>query len=106
VFTFVHRRAQDDERRRLARSVRGYAQAEREEYHRAGVLELGSVAARTALYEQIAERLEGTDGPLPAEPLERLRALIAEPPPIRDYGPRAEERNTRIAAILADLGER
>lgn len=103
MFTFVHRRTESHERRRLARSVRAYAQAEREEYHRAGVLELGSVTARATLYEQVAERLEAAEDTLPVEPLERLRALIAEPPPVRDYGVRAEERNARIAAILADL---
>jgi hypothetical protein len=83
--------------------VRAYAQAEHEQYHRAGVLELDSVSVRAALYERIAERLEDAAGPLAAEGLRRLEDLIAEAPPMRDYGPRAQDRNELIAAILAAL---
>jgi hypothetical protein len=78
---------------------------EHEQYHRAGVLELESVSARAALYEQIAERLENTTRPLSEEGLRRLENLVAQVPPMRDYGPRAQGRNALIAAILADLEE-
>jgi hypothetical protein len=105
VLTFVHRRSAARERRRLARLVRAYAQAEHEQYHRAGVLELDSISARAALYERIAERLEDTAHPLANQGLSRLEDLIAETPPVRDYGPRAQGRNALIAAILADLEE-
>ena len=105
MLTFVHLRSAARERRRLARLVRAYAQAEHEQYHRAGVLELESVSARAALYEQIAERLEDTARPVSEEGLRRLEDLVAEVPPVRDYGPRAQGRNALIAAILADLEE-
>jgi hypothetical protein len=105
MFTFVQRRSIARERRRLAREVRAYAQTEHEQYHRAGVLELDSVSARAALYERIAERLENAASPLAAEGLRRLEDLMAEAPPVRDYGPRAQDRNELIAAILADLEE-
>jgi cell fate (sporulation/competence/biofilm development) regulator YmcA (YheA/YmcA/DUF963 family) len=85
--------------------VRAYAQAEHEQYHRAGVLEFDSVSARAALYERIAARIEDTARPLAEEGLRRLEDLIAEIPPVRDYGPRAQDRNELIAAILADLEE-
>jgi hypothetical protein len=105
VFTFVQRRTAARERRRLAREVRAYSHAEHEQYHRAGVLELDSVAARAALYERIAERIEDISRPLAEEGLRRLENLIGESPPVRDYGPRAQDRNELIAAILADLEE-
>jgi hypothetical protein len=105
MFTFVQRRSVARERRRLAREVRAYAQTEHEQYHRAGILELDSVSARAALYERIAERLEDAACPLAAEGLRRLEDLIGEAPPVRDYGPRAQDRNELIAAILADLEE-
>jgi hypothetical protein len=93
MFTFVQRRSVARERRRLAREVRAYAQAEHEQYHRAGVLELDSVAARAALYERIAERIEDISRPLAEESLRRLEHLIGESPPVRDYGPRRAETN-------------
>jgi len=105
MFTFVQRRSVTRGRRRLAREVRANAQVEHEQYHRAGVLELDSVSARAALYERIAELLEDAARPLAGEGLRRLEDLIAEAPPVRDYGPRAQDRNELIAAILADLEE-
>lgn len=33
----------------------------------------------------------------------RLERLLAEPPPFRDYGVAAKERNARIESILRDL---
>jgi hypothetical protein len=90
-------------RRRLAGAVRRHAHDERERCHRAGVIEFASVAARTALYERIAERLEELDHPVAACGVGRLERLLAEPPPFRDYGPRARARNARIESILADL---
>jgi cell fate (sporulation/competence/biofilm development) regulator YmcA (YheA/YmcA/DUF963 family) len=105
MFTFGQRRSVARERRRLAREVRAYAQAEHEQYHQAGVLELDSVAARAALYERVAERIEDISRPVAEESLRRLENLIAESPPVRDYGPRAQDRNELIAAILADLEE-
>jgi hypothetical protein len=103
VFTFVRRRSAARQRLRLARAVRDYAHAERDLYHRAGVLEFASVASRAALYERIVDRLEQTDHALADEALRRLEGLIAESPPVRDYGPRAAERNARIASILDSL---
>lgn len=106
MFTSARRHSVSRERLRLARAVRGYAQSEREQYHRAGVLELGSVSTRASLYEQIAERIEDADRPLSETGLQRLEGLLAVAPPMRDYGPRAAERNAHIASILADLEER
>jgi hypothetical protein len=106
VFTFAQRHTQARERRRLARAVRDYAEAERQQYHRAGVLELESVAARAALYERIVALLESGESPVAEAAVRRLESLIAATPPMRDYGPRAEERNSQIASILADLDAR
>lgn len=88
---------------RLARAVRRHARDEREHRHRGGVIEFASIAARTALYERIAERLEDLDLPVAAPGVGRLERLLAEPPPFRDYGPAAKERNGRIESILVDL---
>jgi hypothetical protein len=90
-------------RSRLARAVRRHARDERDRCHRAGVIEFASVAARTALYERIAERLEELDRPVAASGVGRLERLLAEPPPFRDYGLPAKDRNARIESILADL---
>jgi hypothetical protein len=90
-------------RTRLARALRAYARDEREESHRSAVIELGSVAERTALLEDLLRRLENTARPVSNAGLEQVERLLAEPLPFRDYGPRAEQRNQRIAAILADL---
>jgi hypothetical protein len=93
----------DRKRRRLARAVRRYARAEHEQYHRGGVVELASIGARAELYQRIADRLEA-DGPLAARVLAELEHLLAEAPPVRDYGAAAQARNARIAGILAGLG--
>jgi hypothetical protein len=90
-------------RRRLARAARSRAREERDHCHRGGVIEFASVARRTALYERIAVRLEELDRPVARRGVERLERLLAEPPPFRDYGLAANERNTRIASILHDL---
>jgi hypothetical protein len=90
-------------RQRLARAVRRHARDEREHRHRAGVIEFASIAARTALYERIAERLEDLDLPVAARGVARLERLLAEPAPFRDYGPRAKARNACIESVLADL---
>jgi hypothetical protein len=58
---------------------------------------------RLELYEQLAERVGDRRAPLPADGLAELSVLLEEEPPIRDYGPRAGERNERIATILAQL---
>jgi hypothetical protein len=91
------------ERRRLARVVRRHARAERDDYHRGDVIEFDSIAIRTALYELIARVLEDLDRPLAKDGLSELESLLAEPPPFRDYGPNAQARNDRIAAILDKL---
>jgi hypothetical protein len=90
-------------RRRLAGAVRKRAREEREHCHRGGVIEFASVARRTALYERIAERLEELDRPVGALGVGRLEHVLAEPPPFRDYGLAAKERNARIESILCDL---
>jgi hypothetical protein len=90
-------------RRRLARAVRRHARNEREHLHRGGVIEFRSIAARTALYEGIAARLEDLDLPVAVRGIESIERLLAEPAPFRDYGPRAWARNARIGSVLADL---
>jgi hypothetical protein len=55
------------------------------------------------LYERIAKRLEKLDYPVAYRAVEGLERLLAEPPPFRDYGPAAKERNARIESILVDL---
>jgi hypothetical protein len=90
-------------RRRLADAVRRRAYEEREHCHRGGVIEFASVARRTALYERIAERLQELDRPVGALEVGRLERVLAEPPPFRDYGLAAQERNTRIESILRGL---
>ena len=91
------------ERRKLAQSIRRYSREESEQNHRAGVIQLGTLAARATLYERIGKRLEDADHELSEQGLRDLRLLLSEAPPVRDYGPRAGERNARIAAILAEL---
>jgi hypothetical protein len=90
-------------RRRLARELRAYARNEREQSHRASVIELSSVAQRAALLEDLIRRLEDVSRPVSRAGLERLEELLAEPLPFRDYGPRAALRNERIARILVQL---
>jgi hypothetical protein len=91
------------ERRRLSRAVRTRAHEEREHCHRGGVIEFASVARRTALYEGIADRLEELDRPISALGIGQLERLLAEPPPYRDYGAVAKERNARIELVLRAL---
>jgi len=76
---------------------------ERDVFHRASVIEFGSIAARTALYERIAQRLEDTAQPIAPAGVRRLEQLLDEPPPVRDYGPRARALNGHIESILAEL---
>jgi hypothetical protein len=90
-------------RRQLAAKVRRRSHEEREQLHRAGVVELDSVRIRTALYEVIAARLENVVNPIPDKALDQVEQLLAEPPPVRDYGTRARDRNERIAAVVAAL---
>ena len=80
-----------------------YALAEREHFHRASVVEFDTVSERSALYERIADRLRDLDRPLPEDARRDLERLLAEPPPVRDYGLNAVRRNERIAAVLAEL---
>jgi hypothetical protein len=103
VLTIARWRAPSRERRHLSRAVQRYALAEREHFHRAGVVEFHTVAERSALYEQIVDRLRDLERPLPEDALRRLQLILSEPPPVRDYGLRAEQRNARIASVLADL---
>jgi hypothetical protein len=103
VQTISRWRAPARERRRLARAVTRYAREERERYHRGGVLEFETLAARSALYDQIAQVLEDSGSDISKVAMGRLRLLLAEQPPVRDYGVRAQERNDFITAILADL---
>jgi len=93
------------ERLRLARATRSLAEAERNEFHRGRVLELGAVARRVELLERIARLLEDTKREVTPEGAAAVARLVAQTPPVRDYGPAAQERNEQIAAILAELGE-
>lgn len=90
-------------RRRLACAARSRAREERDHCHRGGVIEFASIARRTALYGKIADWLEELDRPVARRGVERLERLLGEPPPFRDYGLAAQERNARIASILRDL---
>ena len=96
-------RAPARERRRLARAVTRYAYQEGEKNHRAGILEFQTLATRSALYDEITAALRDSDCDISQAAIGRLRLLLAEQPPVRDYGPRALERNDHIAAILDDL---
>jgi hypothetical protein len=103
VVTIARWRACGRERRRLTREVQRYAHAEREHFHQASVVEFNTVARRSDLYGQIAERLRDLDRPLPEDARRELELILSEPPPVRDYGLNAEKRNERIAAVLAEL---
>jgi hypothetical protein len=92
------------ERSRLARATRALAQAERNEFHHGRVLELGTVARRVELLERIARLLENTMLDVTPDGVVEVERLVHETPRVRDYGPAAQDRNERIAAILADLG--
>src|SRR5262245_3216826 len=84
-------------RRRLAAAVRRRSREEHEQLHHGGVVELDSVRIRAALYVVIAERLEDLAQPAAPGALVEVEGLLAEPPPVRDYGMRARGRNERIA---------
>jgi hypothetical protein len=92
------------DRLRLARATRALAQAERTEFHRGGVLELGTVAARVDLLDRVVRLLEDMEREVTPEGTASLARLVSEIPPVRDYGPAARRRNDRIAAIIAELG--
>jgi hypothetical protein len=90
-------------RRRLAAEVRHRSREEHELLHQGGVVELDSVRIRSALYEVIAVRLESLEHPAAPAALAGVEELLADPPPVRDYGTRARGRNERIAAVAAAL---
>lgn len=90
-------------RRRLAADVQRRSQEERHHLHHAGVVELDSIRIRTALYETIVLRLWDSSHPASPAALEQVEELLAERPPIRDYGLRAQQRNERIAAVAVAL---
>jgi hypothetical protein len=92
------------ERIRLARATRSLAEAERNEFHRGRVLELGAVARRVELLDQIARLLEDPTREVTPEGAAAVDRLVAQTPRVRDYGPAAQERNEQIAAILSELG--
>jgi hypothetical protein len=97
-------RVPERERIRLARATRALAEAERTEFHRGRVLELGAVARRVELLERIAGLLEDTTREVTATGAAGVDRLVHETPRVRDYGPAAQERNGHIASILAELG--
>jgi hypothetical protein len=80
-------------------------QAENERRHRlaAGALGSSALAARNELYDDIATRLEADTVDLDAAVTSRLRALLADPRPLVDYGPYARARDAEIAAIRDEL---
>ena len=99
------KRISDRERIRLARATRALAAAERNDFHRGGPLILGAISERLELLERIARLLENRDRDIALAGLADLARLVAEtPPPVRDYGLTARERNDRIAGILTELG--
>ena len=97
-------RVSERERVRLARATRALARAERNEFHRGHVLELGAVARRVELLDRIAHLLEDPAREVTPEAAAAVDRLIRETPRVRDYGPVAQERNEHIASVLADLG--
>jgi hypothetical protein len=92
------------ERLRLANATRALAEAERTEFHRGRVLELGAVSRRVDLLDRVASLLEDTTREVTRDGADAVERLIAQIPRVRDYGPVAQERNEQIAAILAELG--
>ena len=92
------------ERTRLSRATRALAEAERNEFHRGRVLELGAVARRVELLDGIARLLDDTTQEVTPEGVAAVERLVAQTPPVRDYGRAAQERNEHIAAILSELG--
>lgn len=98
------KRVSDRERAGLARATRALASRERNDFHR-GPLVLGAISHRLELLERIACLLENSDREVGLPGLADLARLVDETPPVRDYGLQARERNERIAAILAELGD-
>ena len=92
------------ERIRLARATRALAEAERNEFHRGRVLELGAVARRVELLDRIAGLLADMTRDVAPEGIAAVERLVAQTPPARDYGAAAQRRNDQIAAILCELG--
>src|SRR5262245_59848157 len=90
-------------RRRLAARVRELARLEREERHRAAVVEFGPMRARRELYEALVARIEDRRRPLPPDGVRALEDFLSEDPPARDYGSNAAVRNERIAGFLDGL---
>lgn len=90
-------------RRRLARQVLDLAHAEHDHFHRAGVIEFAAMRNRAELYDGLVQRIRDRQRPLQPNAVLELEALLAEKPPFRDYGPRAQHRNERIARILDEL---
>jgi len=90
-------------RRRLADRVARLSRTEREERHRATIVEFGAMRARRDLYDELGRRVRDRRRPLPDSALRALEAFLAEDPPSRDYGSNARARNERIARVLADL---
>ena len=97
-------RVPDRERLRLARATRALAQAERTDFHRAGVVVLGTVSLRLELLERIARLLEDPRRDISPAAAASVARLVGETPPVRDYGPSAHARNDRIATVLEELG--
>jgi hypothetical protein len=90
-------------RRRLAGRVRKVARVEREELHRAPVVEFGPMRVRRELYEALVARIGDRARPLPPDGVRALEAFLSEDPPARDYGSTALARNARIAACIEEL---
>jgi hypothetical protein len=97
-------RASERERVRLARATRALAKAERTEFHRGRVLELGAVARRVELLDRIAGLLEDRGQEVTPEGVAAVDRLVRETPRVRDYGAAARERNEHIASVLRELG--
>jgi hypothetical protein len=90
-------------RRRLARDVEEYARAERHRRLGGGVTEYAGLAARTALYGEIASLLNDTRRSVSPDALAAVRTLLDETPPPHDYGGTARSRDERVASILTAL---
>lgn len=90
-------------RRRLAGRVDRLSRTEREERHRATIVEFGAMRTRRDLYDELGRRVRDRRQPLPDAGLRALEAFLAEDPPSRDYGSNARARNERIARVLAGL---
>lgn len=83
--------------------MRRHARAEYTRRIDAGVVEVAALQARTDLYEELARQLEAIDRPVSTEGTTRVRLLVAQPPPLFDYGPYARARDAELESILLDL---